>query len=56
MREDRRFAQLQRAWEKDQLLEMQRKLERWGPGVVELQSMSSKKTASTSVLMLNNGP
>ena len=39
MREDRRFAQLQRAWEKDQLLEMQRKLERWGLGVVELQSL-----------------
>ncbi len=60
MREDRRFAQLQRAWEKDQLLEMQRKLERWGLGVVELQSLFQteygKKKASRNVAILNNGP
>lgn len=56
MREDRRFAQLQRAWEKDQLLEMQRKLERWGAGVVELQSMRSKTTASSPSRYQRNAP
>lgn len=61
MREDRRFAQLQRAWEKDQLLEMQRKLERWGAGSGWAAKYALKKKQHQQMLLfwtmvLDNGP
>jgi len=46
MREDRRFAQLQRAWEKDQLLEMQRKLERYQRNAPEYERTEPVITSS----------